>query len=100
MQRRLLALALTGSISLVTACASSGHAIGNSVDDASITAQVKTALLNDSQVNATKIDVSTSNGVVTMSGTVRSQPEQERAIQIARRVNGVKDVKANLNIGT
>ena len=100
MRRKVVSLALAASISMLIACASSGRVISNTVDDASITAQVKTALLNDQQVNATKIDISTSNGVVTMSGTVRSQPEQERAIQLARRVNGVKDVKANLTIGS
>jgi hyperosmotically inducible periplasmic protein len=103
MRRPVLSLALAASISMLPACASSGtgsRAISAGVDDASITAQVKTALLNDSQVNATKIDVSTSNGVVTMTGSVRSQPEQQRAIQLARQVSGVKDVRANLTIGS
>ena len=100
MRRKVVSIVLAASISLLTACASSGRAISNSVDDASITAQVKTKLLNDPQVNATKIDISTANGVVTMSGTVRSQPEQERAIQLARQVSGVRDVKANLTIGS
>jgi hyperosmotically inducible periplasmic protein len=103
MRRGVLSLALAASLSTLPACATSssgGRAIAASTDDASITARVKTALLNDTQVNATKIDVSTSNGVVTMTGTVRSQPEQQRAIQLARQVNGVKDVKANLTIGS
>ena len=85
---------------LTTACAGSGvRPASNPMDDASITAQVKTVLLNDPQVNATKIDVSTSGGVVTISGTVRSKPEQDRAVQLARQVNGVKDVRANLTVG-
>ena len=83
---------------LFAACG--GKTISTTMDDAAITAQVKTTLLNDTQLNATKIDVSTSNGVVTISGTVRSQPEQERAVQLARRVNGVRDVKANLTVGS
>jgi hyperosmotically inducible periplasmic protein len=104
MHRSVLSLALAASLSILPACASSGggtggRAIAAGVDDASITARVKTALLNDSQVNATKIDVSTSNGVVTMTGTVRSQPEQQRAIDLARQVSGVKDVKANITVG-
>jgi hyperosmotically inducible protein len=40
------------------------------MDDATITARVKTVLLNDPQVAATKIDVSTAAGVVTLSGSV------------------------------
>ena len=104
MQRAVLWLVFAVCLSMVPACASSGtsggHAASASVDDASITARVKTTLLNDPQVNATKIDISTSNGVVTMTGSVRSQPERERAIQLAWQVSGVKDVKANLTIGS
>lgn len=65
-------------------------------DDATITARVKTALLNDQQVSAAKIDVSTTNGVVTMSGTVRSKAEEARAIEVARQTPGVKDVVSKL----
>lgn len=95
MLQKLLALALAATL----AAACGGRAIGHTMDDAAITAQVKTALLNDPQVNATRIDVSTSGGVVTISGVVRSQPEQDRVISLARSVNGVKDVKANLTVG-
>jgi hyperosmotically inducible periplasmic protein len=66
------------------------------VDDATISARVKTTLLNDPQVGALKIDVTTSKGVVTMSGTVKSQAEAERAIQLARQTSGVRDVISNL----
>lgn len=96
MTRRFLALALLLPLFAV-ACAG-GRPVANTMDDATITARVKTVLLNDPQVNATKIDVSTSNGVVVMSGQVRSKAEEERAIQLARQVSGVKDVKANLTV--
>jgi osmotically-inducible protein OsmY len=99
---RILPLVL--AISLSAACASGGAGNSRSMsmpnDDASITAQVKTVLLNDPQVNATKIDVSSQNGVVTMSGTVRSKAEEDRAIQLARQVSGVKDVRSSLKIGS
>jgi hyperosmotically inducible protein len=70
----------------------------NAGDDATITARVKTVLLNDPQINATRIDVSTSNGVVTISGAVKSTADEQRAIQLARQVNGVKDVKSTLQV--
>ena len=76
----------------------SGAAGMSSTEDATITARVKTALLNDTQVNATRIDIVTTNGVVTMSGTVRSKAEEQRAIQLARQVSGVKDVKSTLQV--
>ena len=73
---------------------------GGAMDDATITARVKTALLNDQQVGATKIDVSTTNGVVTISGTVRNRAEEARAIELARKTPGVKDVKSELQTGS
>ena len=96
MFRRFMPFALV--LSLVAACA--GKTVSSTLDDATITARVKTALLNDTQVNATKIDVTTANGVVNLSGAVRSKTEQDRAVQLARQVSGVKDVKANLTIGS
>jgi hyperosmotically inducible protein len=68
------------------------------MDDATITARVKTVLLNDTQVGATKIDVTTNAGVVTIAGTVKSKAEEARAIELARQVTGVRDVKSALTI--
>jgi hyperosmotically inducible protein len=83
------------------ACGASVRSMGGARaadDDTTITARVKTALLNDQQVGATKIDVSTSNGVVTMSGSVKSQADQTRAVDIVRQTPGVKDVVSNLRV--
>jgi hyperosmotically inducible protein len=70
----------------------------NATDDQTISARVKAVLLNDTQIAANRIDVATANGVVTISGTVRSKAEEQRAIQLARQVNGVKDVRSTLTI--
>jgi hyperosmotically inducible protein len=70
------------------------------MDDATITARVKTALLNDQQISATKIDVTTVDGVVTISGTVRNRADEQRAIELARQTPGVKDVKSTLQTGS
>ena len=80
---------------LVSAC---GKTVGETIDDATITTRVKTALLNDPQVAGLKIDVDTTKGIVTMSGIVRSRDEEQRAVQIARGVPGVEDVKATLQV--
>ena len=80
---------------LVSAC---GKTVGETIDDATITARVKTALLNDPQVGGLKIDVDTTVGVVTMSGIVKSRGEEQRAVQIARGIPGVKDVKSTLQL--
>jgi hyperosmotically inducible protein len=68
------------------------------MDDATVTARVKTVLLNDPQVGATKIDVATKDGIVTVSGTVKSQAEAARAVELTKAVTGVRDVKSALQV--
>ncbi len=92
----LLLLALAAPL-LASGC---GKSVGATIDDATITTRVKTALLNDPQVNATRIDVSTTLGVVTLSGLVGSQAEADRAVAVARKIQGVKDVKSTIQIQT
>lgn len=89
---------LTALIVLQLAFTACGRTVDLTIDDATITADVKTALLNDPEVGATKIDVDTTNGVVTLSGIVTSQAEAARAIERARRATGVKDVKSTLQV--
>jgi len=67
--------------------------------DAGVTAAVKTKLLADTMVRGLKIDVDTNGGVVTLTGTVRTTGERERAVGIARETDGVKQVVDKLVIG-
>jgi len=85
-------------VAVLVSAAGCGRSIGETIDDATITARVKTALLNDPDVSGLRIDVDTSRGVVTMSGVVKSQNEVQRAMQIARRVGGVVDVRSTLQV--
>jgi hyperosmotically inducible protein len=98
-KRRTLSLALIALLVLPLTFAACGKSVGETIDDATITARVKTKLLNDPQVGGLKIDVDTTKGVVTMSGVVKSQAEAERAVQLARQTDGVKDVKSTLQVG-
>jgi osmotically-inducible protein OsmY len=68
------------------------------IDDLTITASVKTALLNEPTITAPRIDVDTKQGVVTLSGRVASKQEELKAIELARSVGGVVDVKSTLQI--
>ena len=88
--------ACAGGGQSVRATPSSVPAVGGAMDDATISARVKTVLLNDPQVAATKIEVSTAGGVVTLSGSVKSKADEARAIEVARTVTGVRDVKSTL----
>jgi len=74
-----------------------GETVGQTVDDAAITAKVKSKLLADSLTSGLKIDVDTRDGVVTLSGdNLKSQAAIDHAIQLAKEVDGVKDVRSNL----
>ncbi|HXK33061.1 MAG TPA: BON domain-containing protein [Dehalococcoidia bacterium] len=93
--RSLLALAVVLSAWLAAGC---GKTVGETIDDATITTRVKTAMLNDEQVGGLRIDVDTFKGVVTLSGRVKSQAERQRALQLARNVEGVVEVKDALQV--
>jgi len=67
--------------------------------DAAITAKVKSKFLADTSVAGLKIDVDTKNGVVTLSGTVKSAAERDLAVGIARGTDGVKSVVDKLTVG-
>lgn len=88
----LLVVALLAPLAF-TAC---GKSVGDTIDDATITTRVKTALLNDPDVGGLRIDVDTTMGVVTLSGVARTPSEEQQAVAIARRIPGVKDVKSTL----
>jgi hyperosmotically inducible protein len=90
----LLVLALVLPL-VVSAC---GKSVGETIDDATITTRVKTSLLNDPVVGGLRIDVDTFKGVVTLSGRVKSKEEEAKAIQLARAVGGVTDVKSTLQL--
>lgn len=72
------------------------HKAGVALEDTKITAAVKLKFADDDAVKATKIDVDTNNGIVTLSGTVASRAEADRAVEIARGVDGVKEVHSKL----
>ena len=90
----LLAVTLIAPM-LLTAC---GKSVDETVDDATITTRVKTALLNDPDVAPLRIDVDTFKGVVTLSGAVKTAAERDKAIALARKIGGVADVKSTLQV--
>jgi len=69
--------------------------LGERVDDAGITSRVKHRLLEDPAVRGLKIDVDTREGVVYLTGSIPGDAERDKAVQIARSTEGVRDVQAN-----
>jgi osmotically-inducible protein OsmY len=93
--------AIAASILLsLAACAGTAtqRSTGQYVDDSTLTARVKTALIGDEQVKARNIDVETYKGVVSLSGFVESRSEAERAVTLAQKVDGVKSVKDDMHV--
>jgi hyperosmotically inducible protein len=66
--------------------------------DAGITTSVKSSLVSDDLVKARNIDVDTQNRVVTLTGTVESGQEEARALELARKTEGVADVVDNISV--
>ena len=81
---------------LLSAC---GATTSSTHDDASISTRVKIVLLNDPQVAQYRIDARTFQGVVTLTGTVKTQAEADQAVAAARKAIGVKDVKSEIRVG-
>jgi hyperosmotically inducible periplasmic protein len=75
-------------------------AVGCSQSDPGITTAVKAQFAADELVKARNINVDTRNHVVTLTGTVQSQQEETKALQIARNTRGVADVVDNITVGS
>lgn len=77
---------------------SSMNKVGNFMDDSSITAKVKAALVDHDSIKSTDISVKTDNKVVTLSGFVESQTQAEEAVKVAKGVEGVSSVSDKLHV--
>jgi osmotically-inducible protein OsmY len=80
------------------ACAATptAESTGGYVDDSTITAKIKSDLVQDKNVSAADVHVQTYKGVVDLSGFVNSPSEISEARHVASQVNGVKSVHDNL----
>jgi hyperosmotically inducible periplasmic protein len=78
--------------------AMTGKTAGDTVDDATITAAVKSRLVADKATNLTRVDVDTNNGTVYLNGTVETAEQKTKAEQLAWQAKGVKSVVNNLQV--
>ena len=94
--------ALFFAVMLVSAlgCASTSkqEGTGEFVDDTVITTKVKAAIFDESSLKSTEINVETFKGVVQLSGFVSSEANKDKAVELARGVNGVKSVKDDMRL--
>jgi hyperosmotically inducible protein len=68
------------------------------VDQGSLTLKIKSKMTLDDLVKARTINVDTTGSVVTLTGTVESNQERERAVRLARETAGVTQVVDRLQV--
>jgi osmotically-inducible protein OsmY len=93
---------LAGVLLMATAlgCASTAkqEGTGEYVDDTVVTTKVKAAIFNEPTLKSAEINVETFKGVVQLSGFVTSQAAENKAVEVARGVAGVKSVKNDMRL--
>jgi hyperosmotically inducible protein len=87
------AVATTG-----TAVQNTGRAVVNQMDDARITSTIQSKYFLDDMVKGRRINVDSTQGVVTLRGEVTSESERAQALLLARATEGVQRVEDNLTV--
>ena len=72
--------------------------VKESASEAALTSKIKAKMVLDDNIRARAIDVTTDGGTVTLSGTVRSVDEHDRAVRLARETDGVLRVADRLRV--
>lgn len=95
-----LLLLAVGVAAFTSGCAGTATraSTGEMIDDSVITAKVKTELIRDEFVKARDVNVDTFRGTVQLSGFVEREEQKQRAGEIARQINGVRDVVNNITV--
>ncbi len=91
------AILVLGGAGLAAGAADSSA--GRVLDDSTITAKVKSALVSEKDVSAMKVHVKTYEGTVQLNGHVDTSGQKMAAESAASKVEGVKQVQNNLTVG-
>jgi osmotically-inducible protein OsmY len=89
---------MTGSDKASCEARSKTELAKDAVADTVITTKIKTELMAEPALKSLDVKVETNNGTVMLSGFVPSQMEADKAVDVARNVKGVNDVKSSLRI--
>jgi hyperosmotically inducible periplasmic protein len=101
MMQRLLCAFVTTLLTVATVAGparAADRSIGEKMDDAKITTAVKTKLAADRVKNLVNVSVETNDGTVRLTGKVPTAEDKFQAERIARRTDGVRDVKNELRV--
>jgi osmotically-inducible protein OsmY len=98
--RKLTTIASALLLTAALGCASTAkqEGTGEYVDDTVITTKVKAAIFNEPTLKSAEINVETFKGVVQLSGFVSSKVAENKAVEVARTVAGVKSVKDDMRL--
>jgi hyperosmotically inducible protein len=85
---------------MMTGCASDRYhqSTGEAIDDKGISMRVKSALSNDAEYKYEGVEVTTFKGTVQLSGFVDTSAQKSRAGDLAKGVEGVKDLENNITV--
>lgn len=92
----LLAVTLVSVVGCASTSTQSGT--GEYVDDTVITTKVKAAIFNEPTLKSGEINVETFKGVVQLSGFVNSQGDINKAVEVARSIQGVASVRNSMRL--
>ena len=87
-------------MTVATSPEKSPETIGELIDDASITAQVRASLMSHRSTSALKTKVQTTDGVVTLNGRAKNAAEKSLVTKLVTDIDGVKSVVNNMTVET
>jgi hyperosmotically inducible periplasmic protein len=95
-----LCLCALPPVLLMTGCAGDRYhqSTGEAIDDKGISMRVKSALSNDAEYKYESVQVTTFKGTVQLSGFVDTSAQKSRAADLAKGVEGVKDLENNITV--
>jgi osmotically-inducible protein OsmY len=99
-KRSAAAASIVVALAAMTGCAATPttESTGEYIDDAAVTAKVKAAMLDQPALKTFQIHVETFKGTVRLRGVAASQSTIDKAVEVARGVNGVKSVKNEMRV--
>jgi len=96
----LLFMSILGCTSTSNTSGTTGNkaTAGDYIDDSVITTKVKTAIFNEPTLKSAEINVETFRGTVQLSGFVSEQADIPKAVEVTKKVEGVKAVKNSMQV--
>lgn len=95
----LLSVLMVVGLALFSGCAyMTGRTAGETIDDASITTQANAVIVKDQDAEFLKIDVTTTDGTVALSGYIHDKSAEDRIVAKIRQIKGVKSIQSNLKV--